>query len=70
MQKELEKIRTSLYCTSENFRHLGLCFQTYIDYIKDVNPELADLATNAAIEAVDAEELGSTYYPAIEDEIL
>lgn len=70
LQKELEKIRTSLYCTSENFRHLGLCFQTYIDYIKDVNPELADLATNAAIEAVDAEELGSTYYPAIEDEIL
>ena len=70
LQKELEEIRTSLYSTSENFRHLGICFQTYIDYIKDVNPELADLATQAAIEAVDAEEIGSAYYPAIDDEIL
>ena len=52
MQQELEASRQSLYQTSESFRLLGKIFQTFIDYIKDIDPELADEAEKVATETV------------------
>lgn len=57
LRQELEDVQNSLYTTAENFRQLGKYFQAYIDFVKDEDPEFADMATKAAIEASNADRM-------------